>query len=173
MMTEVSYQIKKETQALVPKYDEFGNLCTVVYELYGTYTVNQSPRRLLEENCSFYGCAYEGCLKAAKAILGLKQMVPICINQALQLYVMPTCSPDSDQCCWLALDHIREIEEYGHKQAKVTLTNRTSLIIEAHKDTLEARKAKTALLYYTLERRIGLYSKLEQRLGFHHLWRLL
>ena len=172
MNMETKCRITRETQALEPKYDQFGNLCTVVYELYETYMVNKSPRQLIEENCSFYGCTYEGRLEAAKQILGLKQMVPICVCDSLQLYVMPTYSPESDKCCWLALDHIQAIEKYGSKRAKVVLTNRASLIIDVHKDTLEARKAKMALLYYTLERRMGLYAKWENRLGLQQIWRL-
>jgi competence protein ComK len=167
------YQLKKETQALEPKYDQYGNLCTVVYELFDTYMVNKSPRQIIEDSCIFYGCEYGGRLEAAKKILGIKQMVPICVSVSLGLYVMPTCSPESDKCYWLSLDHLEKIEEYQTKSAKVTFTNQKSLILDVHRDTLEARKAKMALLYYMLTKRVGMYAKWEDRLGLNELWRLL
>jgi len=165
----VQYEIKETTQALEPTYNERGELCTIVHETNATYTVAASPLRIVEHSCIYYGCAYEGRLEAAKLILGLKQMVPICVSNALRLYIMPTCSPDSDKCFWLAIRHIHHIEPYRQKKAKVILANGTSLIIDAHRDTLEARRAKTTLLYYTLEMRCGIYKVIEQKFP---LWRL-
>jgi competence protein ComK len=173
MEKELEYQITKETQALEPKFDQYGNLCTVVHELYKTYMVRKSPRKIIEENCSFYGCGYEGILEAAKQILGIKQMVPISVSIPLRLYVMPTCSPESDKCCWLALEHTQRIEKHEGKKSKIILKNGKSLILDVQRDTLEARKAKMALLCYILENRVGMYAVWESRLGLNQIWRFL
>lgn len=163
------YEIREDTQALEPMYNERGQLCTIVHETNATYTIEKSPRQIVEHSCIYYGCAYEGRLEAAKLILGLKQMVPISVCTSLRLYMIPTCSPESDKCFWLTLRHIHYIEPYKQKKAKVTLTNGTSLIIDVHRDTLEARRAKTTLLYYTMETRCGIYKVIEQKFP---LWRL-
>jgi competence protein ComK len=173
MKKAMSYQIGKKTQALEPRYDQYGNLCTIVHELHETYMVTKSPKQIIEENCSFYGCDYEGRLKSAKQILGLKQMVPIPLSVALGVYTMPTCSPDSDKCFWLFLGHIKKIEKYGQKSAEVVFTSGQSLVVDVHKDTLEVRHAKMALLHYILTKRTGVYEKWESRLGLSELWRLL
>jgi competence protein ComK len=163
-----SYEIGEDTQALEPMYNERGQLCTIVHETNATYTIEKPPLQIVEHSCLYYGCGYEGLLEAAKLILGLKQMVPICVCYPLRLYIMPTCSPESDKCFWLALRHIHQIERYKQKKAKVILANGTSLIIDAHRDTLEARRAKTTLLYYTVETRSGIYKVIEQKFP---LWR--
>jgi competence protein ComK len=173
MRKENYCEITKETQALEPTYDHYGNLCTIVHESHETYMVTKSPKQIIEENCSFYGCDYEGRLKSAKQILGIKQMVPIPLSVALGLYTMPTCSPESDKCCWLFLAHMKKIERHEKKRAKVIFTNDSSLIIDVHKDTLEARWTKMTLLHYVLTNRIGVYEKWESRLGLSEIWRLL
>jgi competence protein ComK len=173
MKKEHYCEITKETAALEPTYDHYGNLCTIVHELHETYMVTKSPKQIIEENCIFYGGDYEGRLESAKQILGIKQMVPIALSVALGLYAMPTCSPESDKCCWLFLAHMEKIEEYEKKHAKIVFTNRKSIIVDVHKDTLEARRAKMALLHYILTKRIGVYEKWESRLGLSEIWRLL
>ncbi|MBA2871257.1 competence protein ComK [Anoxybacillus calidus] len=167
------YRITKETVALEPTYDQYGNLCTIVHESHETYMVTKSPKQIIEENCIFYGCSYEGILESAKQILGIKQMVPIALSVALGLYAMPTCSPESDKCCWLFLAHMKKIERHEKKRAKVIFTDDSSLIIDVHKDTLESRWAKMTLLHYVLTTRIGVYEKWESRLGLSAIWRLL
>ncbi|RAK19832.1 competence protein ComK [Anoxybacillus vitaminiphilus] len=173
MRTEDYCVITRETQALEPMYDNYGNLCTIVHESRETYMVTKSPKQIIEANCSFYGCGYEGRLESAKQILGIKQMVPIALSVALGLYAMPTCSPDSDKCCWLFLAHMKKIERHEKKRAKVIFANDSSLIIDVHQDTLEARWAKMTLLHYVLTKRIGVYEKWESRLGLNEIWRLL
>jgi competence protein ComK len=163
------YEINEDTQALEPMYNERGQLCTIVHTKHGMETVEASPLRIVQHSCSYYGCGYEGRLEAAKLILGLKQMVPICVCDALRLYMIPTCSPESDKCFWLALRYIHSIEPYKQKKAKVILDNGHFLIVDVHRDTLEARRAKTTLLYYTMEMRCGIYKVIEQKFP---LWRL-
>ncbi|WP_240371349.1 competence protein ComK [Anoxybacteroides rupiense] len=162
------YEIVEDTQALEPFYNEYGQLCTIVHETNATYIVEKSPLKIVEHSCTYYGCGYEGRLEAAKLILGLKQMVPICVCTSLRLYMIPTCSPESDKCFWLALRHIHGIERYKQKQAKVILSKGSSLILDVHRDTLEARRAKATLLFFTLETRCGIYKIIEQKFP---LWR--
>jgi competence protein ComK len=173
MKKEHHYNITRETVALEPTYDNYGNLCTIVHELHETYMVTKSPKQIIEENCSFYGCDYEGLLKSAKQILGIKQMVPIPLSIALEVYTMPTCSPDSDKCLWLFLGHIEKIDKHGKKGAEVVFSNGKTMVVDVHKDTLEVRYAKMALLHYILTKRTGVYEKWESRLGLSELWRLL
>ncbi|KIQ93563.1 Genetic competence transcription factor [Anoxybacillus thermarum] len=148
------YIIMEETAALVPQYDEYGRLGTIVYELYDTYKVDQSPKQIMQQSCRYYGSTYEGKVQAAKHILGIRQMAPVSVCEALRLYFFPTCSPDSDRCVWIAQSHIKTIQPHGKKKTKVVLKNNKQLIVDIQKGTMEGKMYKTAMLIFILQQRI-------------------
>ncbi|MGX1901847.1 competence protein ComK [Thermolongibacillus altinsuensis] len=148
------YVVIGETAALVPKYNEVGKLCTTVYELYNTYFVEKSPKEIIQHSCRYYGSTYEGKVEAAKHILGIRQMVPVSVCEALRLYFFPTCSPDNESCIWFAQSHIHQVQSFQKKKAKVILKNKKEIIVDVQKGTIESKMYKTAMLFLILEQRL-------------------
>jgi competence protein ComK len=129
-----TYVITSETMALVPKFDHYGNLHTLVYETSETFIVKKSPTQIVKESCVFYGSGYSGRLEAAKRIFVNNKMLPIMISEILGIVFIPIHSPQNPKCIWIAYNHIKWLEKEQIKRTKVWMTNGRFIIIDMKVD---------------------------------------
>lgn len=155
MIEKDEYIINKNTMSLIPKYNQYGNKCTVVYEKSNIYFVKQSPLNIVNESCSYYGSSYQGRVSASKKILKKDKMLPVEISHTLGIYFFPTISPKNPNCIWVSHRHIEKIERYNDKQTRMILTNRQPIILNIRKPRVEMKLNRTAQLIFVLETRNG------------------
>ena len=63
-----SYEINKDTVALIPKEDK-----TVVYEVDNSFVVNKRPLEIMEESCEYFGSSLEGRQVGTSKLIGYTQ----------------------------------------------------------------------------------------------------
>ncbi len=146
--------ITRATEAIIPVYNEFGHLHSVIYESMEKHFITMTPKKLIEENCRFYFSTFEGRMEAARELLNITQMVPICISERTKIYLFPTCSPRNEECMWLNPVHIKGIYPLLADQSEVILTGGEKITIPMHKEPLQARIQKTGHLFYCIEQRV-------------------
>ena len=122
----LKYEISKGTLAILP--NESGN--SLVYEDEERYLVNEKPFNIMDESCKYFGSSYEGRKEGAKSILGAEYKVPIVVEDSTNLIVFPTTSPYSDDCAWISLKRVYNIQKIDANNSKIVFDN-TKEIIES------------------------------------------
>ena len=145
----MKYEISRGTLAVIPNDNEG----SMVYEDNEKYVIDQTPFKIMEDSCKYFGSTYEGRRLGAKNILGADYKVPIVIEDSNNLIVFPTTSPTSDNCCWIALKRIAKIEQIDKSHTKIIFDNNVELLIDSS--------------YYTIENQLSRASRLDLILRNH------
>ncbi|MGD6816660.1 competence protein ComK [Metabacillus sp. 84] len=154
------YYIKRKTMALESKWDEHGNVFTLIHEYDGKLEYKKAATAIIEDNCVFYGSSYEGRLRASGEILLRQKLLPVCVCEFNDIYMFPSMSPKSDQVIWLAVDHVKDVRSYKNKSV-VVFSNGETLFIPLLKEYITSKVGKTAqlALAYQQRRKILMESK--------------
>lgn len=161
----------------LPRFDQFGNLSTLIIEDDSQYYVDMEPKALMNHCLGYYGSSLRGASDGAKKILGNIQMCPVLMSEKLEIYWFSTRSPEHEDCIWFALHHIKDYESKGLKETKVIFNNGTEITIDISlyrfinkiqrayqlKGKLEERSklyliTKELQLPYQIRRPIGLFN---------------
>lgn len=156
------FVVRRETMLFLPKFDQFGNLSTVVMETNLEFCVEKSPKALMDACLRYYGSSLRGASDGAKSILGKIRMCPVLMNEKLELYWFSTKSPSKECCVWLALHHVKCFESAGLKETKVTLSNGVTVIVDVSLYTFK----KKIRLAYELKCKMEERSKLNSTMIF-------
>ena len=138
----MKYEINKGTLAVVPNA-EIGSL---VYEDDERYVINQTPFSIMEDSCMYFGSTYEGRKQGAKKILNAEYKIPIVVEDSNNLIVFPTTSPYSDDCCWISLKRIKNIEKIDANNTKIIFDNNKEIIIDCSYRSLENQISRASRL---------------------------
>lgn len=98
------YMINQNTLALIP----ISNFKTKILEKDGEIFVEKCVKKIIEENCKYFGSSYEGRLVGTKNMIGVTYKAPIIIEESREIIIFPTSSPRFSDCIWLSLDNIKE-----------------------------------------------------------------
>ena len=144
-----SYEINKDTVALVPKDDNK----TIVYETDDSFVVDETPLQIMEESCEYFGSSFEGRQTGTLKMLGYTHKVPIIVEESKDLIFFPTLSPKNEGCSWISYNHVFKPDKFKDKtilelkNGKKILINSSVAIIDNQlyrcsrlKDTLLVRK---------------------------------
>ena len=138
----MKYEINKGTLAVVPNA-EIGSL---VYEDDERYVINQTPFSIMEDSCMYFGSTYEGRKQGAKKILNAEYKIPIVVEDSNNLIVFPTTSPYSDDCCWISLKRVKNIEKIDANNTKIIFDNNKEIIIDCSFRSLENQISRASRL---------------------------
>ena len=138
----MKYEINKGTLAVVPNA-EVGSL---VYEDDERYVINQTPFSIMEDSCMYFGSTYEGRKQGAKKILNAEYKIPIVVEDSNNLIVFPTTSPYSDDCCWISLKRVKNIEKIDANNTKIIFDNNKEIIIDCSYRSLENQISRASRL---------------------------
>lgn len=147
------YDVNSETMALLPHYDRYANLKTIVLEEYSHFIVPVAPKRIIDESCRYYGASYEGRLEGIKRLMGITKKAPIAISAELGIFFFPLESPKNDTCVWLSHSHIEEIVQNEKRQTQILFTNGQSFTVAASKNQVEIKILRTAQYRHLLQKR--------------------
>ena len=96
------YEISKDTLAVIP----IGDKKSKVVEKDNTYIINESPNRIMDESCRYYGSSINGRQKGTSNLTGISYKAPIIVQEEGNIIFFPTTSPRLKKCCWVSLNNI-------------------------------------------------------------------
>lgn len=143
-----SYEINKDTVALIPKEDK-----TIVYEVDKSFVINKKALKIVEESCEYFGSSLEGRQTGTSKLAGFTHKVPIIVEESFDLIFFPTLSPRNEECSWISYKHVFKPDKFKDKtilelkNGKKILVDVSSAIIDNQlyrcsrlKDILQCRK---------------------------------
>lgn len=138
----MKYEISKGTLAILPNEKN----SSVVYEDDNRYIIKETPFKIMEDSCKFFGSTYEGRKDGAKEMLGAEYKVPIVVEDSSNLIVFPTTSPLSDDCVWISLKRVERIEKIDANNTKIIFDNNTEIIVDSSYRTIENQLSRASRL---------------------------
>ena len=102
-----SYEINSETQAIIPIGDDKSK----IIEGNRTLIVNQTPMKIIDRSCKYFGSSYQGRFIGTKNLIGVSHKAPIIIEETKEIIFFPTNSPRLDNCAWLSLKHLQNYKK--------------------------------------------------------------
>lgn len=138
----MKYEISEGTLAIVPNERE----TSLIYEDDERYFINQTPFKIMEDSCKYFGSSYNGRKESAKSILGAEYKVPILVKDSDNLVVFPTTSPHSDDCVWISLKRIKSFHKIDSTNTKIIFDNEKEIIVPVSYRSIENQISRASRL---------------------------
>ena len=138
----MKYEFSKGTLAVVPNEEE----SSLVYEDDDRYIIDQTPFKIMEESCKYFGSTYAGRKDSARSILGAEYKVPIIVEDSDNLIVFPTTSPQSTDCTWVSLKRIKSFVKIDSSNTKIIFDNGKEIIVPCSYRTIENQVSRASRL---------------------------
>ena len=145
-----SYEINEETYAVISQ--DLGK--TKIIEENYEYDVEKDAYKVMDESCKYYGSSYKGRLEAAKELLDCSYKLPILVEESSVLIFFPIKSSLLDDCCWINLNSIKNIEKVGNK-SKITFKNGKEMLFDISKLSLDNQIYRSTKLESIIFKRIN------------------
>ena len=143
-----SYEINKDTVALIPKDGEH----TIVYEVDNSFVVNKPTLKIVEESCEYFGSSLEGRQIGTSKLVGFTHKVPVIIEESFDLIFFPTLSPKNELCSWLSYTHIFKPDKFKDKTI-VELKNGKKILVDVSTSIIHNQLYRCSRLKETLKLR--------------------
>ncbi len=127
------YIINTETLAIVP----INKKKSKIYENEGVFIINKSAKRIIEDNCSYFGSTYDGRKKSTSKLIGVTHKAPILIEETNELIFFPTTSPRLNDCTWIALNQIDNYQRYDECESMISFQNDAKLLVNVSNKSIE------------------------------------
>lgn len=138
----MNYEISRGTLAIVPNEGD----SSMIYEDETQYIVPEKPFKIMEDSCKYFGSTYEGRKNGARDILGAEYKVPIVVEDENNLIVFPTTSPLAEDCVWISLKRVKNIEKNDFNTTKVIFDNNTEIVVDCSYRTMENQLSRASRL---------------------------
>lgn len=138
----MKYEFSKGTLAIVPNENE----SSLIYEDDDRYIIDQTPFKIMEESCKYFGSTYAGRKDSARSILGAEYKVPIIVEDSDNLIVFPTTSPQSTDCTWVSLKRIKSFVKIDSSNTKIIFDNGKEIIVPCSYRTIENQVSRASRL---------------------------
>lgn len=142
------YYINEDTLILVPNTK--GK--TKIYDKEGVYNVNSNIMDVVEKSCNYYGSSYNGRCTGSKTILNMNYKLPIIVDSVKEVILIPTSSPNNNNCNWLCLNNIEDYYKKGNKIV-IEFTNKITYELENSYYIVENQILRGTLLLTKLRKR--------------------
>lgn len=104
-----------------------------VYEKNDAFIVAQNARKIISENCEYYGSSYEGRKKGTMELIGITHKAPILIEDSETLIFFPTSSPRLNDCGWISLNNLDSYTPYDDESIIIFQNNLTLQVHASNK----------------------------------------
>lgn len=149
-----THEINPLTMAAIAQYDEYGNTHTYVMEEKGTFIVKQTPSKMIDHACKFFGSSLKGRQEGTKDICGITHKAPISIDPISGMYFFPTTSPTNSNCSWIGHSHIKRINPAKHQKTEIVFKNGKMIVLDISYGSMLNQVQRTAQYRYLLDNRI-------------------
>lgn len=136
------YEIGTNTMAIIPLDEETSK----VYEEEEEYIVAKASNSIIKSNCEFYGSSYDGRCVGTKYLTGIKSKQPIIIEESRNIIFFPTSSIRDKQSIWIALNKIKDYNQYDNKSAEILFKNNIKLPIDISYYSLDNQIVRATML---------------------------
>ena len=148
-----SYTINKKTLAIVPISDNK----TKIYESNNVIVVAEPVKKLIEDNCRYYGSSYDGRKKGTSDLIGVTHKSPIVIEDSTGIIFFPTCSPRLKNCSWISLNNIDTYKKYN-TESMITFQNNLTLKIPVSSKIINNQILRATRLEVVYQKRKNKYT---------------
>ena len=145
----MKYEISNGTLAIVPNEDDN----SLIYEDNERFIVEETPFKIMEESCKYFGSTYKGRKDSAKEILGAEYKIPVVIEDSTNLIIFPTTSPQAEDCAWICLNRVKNIKKVDSFNTKITFDNDRELIVPCSYRSIENQLSRASRLDVILRKR--------------------
>ena len=142
------YYVTSDTLLLV----SFGKNKTKIYDVNGNSVIKKTPFEIIDESCQYYGSSYSGRYVGAKKLLDMDYKLPIIMDEVKEVVMFPTCSPKSDDCCWICVNNIENYEKYK-KNSIIKFINCMTYEVNVSFNSLENQIMRATMLLMKLKKR--------------------
>ena len=137
----MKYEVSNGTLAIIPNEKE----TSLVYEDDDRYIINQSPFKIMEDSCKYFGSTYNGRKESAKDILG--------VEDTNNLIVFPTTSPFAEDCIWISLKRVQSFKKIDANNTKIIFDNHKEIIVPCSYRTIENQISRASRLDFIMRKR--------------------
>ena len=124
-----NYIINNKTIAILKNNNK-----TIIYDVDNIRVINKNIKRILDENCSFYGSSLSGRKKSAKNILNIHYKVPIIVKE--DVILLQVNNIRNKECLFLVLNKIVDYKLENQK-LKIICINKQVFLINISKNSFE------------------------------------
>lgn len=157
-MKNILYMVKSEitpfTMAIMPRKTEKGGLGSFILEDNEEYFVKDSPSKVIDLACKFFGASLRGRQIGTKEVSNMTHKLPISIDPVSGMYFFPTLSPTNPNCAWIAHSHVQDIIEQENQRTKIIFKNGLSILVDVSYGSLKNQINRTAQYRFILDERI-------------------
>jgi len=145
----LKYEISNGTLAIVPNEDDN----SLIYEDNERFIVEETPFKIMEDSCKYFGSTYKGRKDSAKEILGAEYKIPVVIEDSTNLIIFPTTSPQAEDCAWICLNRVKNISKVDSFNTKIVFDNDRELIVPCSYRSIENQLSRASRLDVILRKR--------------------
>ena len=145
----MKYEISNGTLAIVPNEEDN----SLIYEDNERFIVEETPFKIMEESCKYFGSTYKGRKDSAKEILGAEYKIPVVIEDSTNLIIFPTTSPQAEDCAWICLNRVKNISKVDSFNTKIVFDNDRELIVPCSYRSIENQLSRASRLDVILRKR--------------------
>lgn len=148
------HEINPLTMAIISSRDEEGRPISYILEENTEYISRNSPSKLIDAACMFFGSSLRGRQEGARDISGLTHKVPISIDPSSGMYFFPTYSPISPKCSWIAHSHIDKITRLPDRKTEIGFKNGKLITLDVSYGSITNQVRRTAQYRFLLDNRL-------------------
>ena len=138
----MKYEFSKGTLAVAPNEEQ----SSLVYDDDDRYIIDETPFKIMEESCKYFGSTYNGRKDSARSILGAEYKVPIIVEDTNNIVVFPTTSPSAQDCAWISLSRVKSFERVDNTNTKIIFDNFKEIIVPCSYRTIENQISRASRL---------------------------
>lgn len=120
----MEYEINETTLAVIA----LNNSETQIIEEEKEYQVQQNAYKVMDYSCQYFGSSYDGRVKGSKQLLQANYKLPIIVEESRGMIFFPTTSPKIEDCSWIALKHIKRINNLDYN-SEIEFKNGKKLLL--------------------------------------------
>jgi len=154
-----TYEITPLTTAILVHRDKTGRVSTRILEEKEEIIVSQSPTKVVDYACRFFGSSLKGRQDGTRDVCGITHKAPISIDPTSGMYFFPTASPSNANCSWIAHSHIDQVNKADSKSTEILFKTGKTIRADISFGSLLNQIQRTAQFRYLLDNRIKYLQK--------------
>ncbi len=123
-----------------------------VYEIDGVYIIEKNAKKIISENCEYFGSSYEGRKKGTMELIGVTHKAPILIEDSNNLIFFPTSSPRLNDCGWISLNNLDSYQSYD-EESIISFQNNLKLQVAVSNRILDNQVLRATRLESVIRKR--------------------
>jgi competence protein ComK len=151
----MSFLIDEKVCAIIPYYNEYGELCSRVVKDDGDIKLKISPIRLLEESCITYGSTFRGRIEAIKYLMGFKKRIPLTVSCKKNIFAFPINSHLRKDEIWIFTNKVLKYREVKKSVTRITFRNFKEIDIEISFSSFDSQFNRSIACIYHLRQNLS------------------